>query len=96
MCVCVCLTGMYIPSCDEDGYYKKVQCDQSQRECWCVDQHGGEMMGTRIHGNPDCGKRGGGRGRRRRDGSHTVHCKKVSSLKLSLTPCVWIFLHHHD
>uniref|UniRef100_A0A3P8WGI8 Testican-2 n=1 Tax=Cynoglossus semilaevis TaxID=244447 RepID=A0A3P8WGI8_CYNSE len=46
--------GMYIPSCDEDGYYKKVQCDQSQRECWCVDQHGGEMMGTRIHGNPDC------------------------------------------
>lgn len=62
VCVCVCLTGMYIPSCDEDGYYKKVQCDQSQRECWCVDQHGGEMMGTRIHGNPDCGKRGGGGG----------------------------------
>lgn len=49
---------MYIPSCDEDGYYRKVQCDQSRGECWCVDQHGGEMMGTRIHGNPDCGKRG--------------------------------------
>uniref|UniRef100_A0A4W6EZW1 Testican-2 n=1 Tax=Lates calcarifer TaxID=8187 RepID=A0A4W6EZW1_LATCA len=46
--------GMYIPSCDEDGYYRKVQCDQSRGECWCVDQHGGEMMGTRIHGNPDC------------------------------------------
>ncbi|TKS89730.1 Testican-2 SPARC/osteonectin, CWCV, and [Collichthys lucidus] len=45
---------MYIPSCDEDGYYRKVQCDQSRGECWCVDQHGGEMMGTRIHGNPDC------------------------------------------
>uniref|UniRef100_A0A672YN53 Testican-2 n=1 Tax=Sphaeramia orbicularis TaxID=375764 RepID=A0A672YN53_9TELE len=50
--------GMYIPSCDEDGYYRKVQCDQSRGECWCVDQHGGEMMGTRIHGNPDCGKMG--------------------------------------
>ncbi|XP_028331981.1 testican-2 isoform X1 [Gouania willdenowi] len=46
--------GMYIPSCDEDGYYRKVQCDQSRGECWCVDPHGGEMMGSRIHGNPDC------------------------------------------
>ncbi|KAK1882056.1 Testican-2 [Dissostichus eleginoides] len=54
---------MYIPSCDEDGYYRKVQCDQSRGECWCVDQHGGEMMGTRIHGNPDCGKRDGGLGK---------------------------------
>lgn len=47
--------GMYIPNCDEDGYYRKVQCDQSRGECWCVDQHGGELMGSRIHGNPDCG-----------------------------------------
>ncbi|KAK6293867.1 hypothetical protein J4Q44_G00361930 [Coregonus suidteri] len=46
--------GMYIPSCDEDGYYRLLQCDQSRGECWCVDQHGGEMMGSRIHGNPDC------------------------------------------
>uniref|UniRef100_A0AAR2KEW7 Testican-2 n=1 Tax=Pygocentrus nattereri TaxID=42514 RepID=A0AAR2KEW7_PYGNA len=46
----------YIPSCDEDGYYRKLQCDQSRGECWCVDQHGGELMGSRIHGNPDCGK----------------------------------------
>lgn len=60
VCVRVC-AGMYIPSCDEDGYYRKVQCDQSRGECWCVDQHGGEMMGTRIHGNPDCGKTGANR-----------------------------------
>lgn len=53
------LAGMYIPSCDEDGYYRKVQCDQSRGECWCVDQHGGELMGSRIHGNPDCGTTGG-------------------------------------
>lgn len=46
--------GMYIPSCDEDGYYRQLQCDQSMGECWCVDQHGGEIMGSRIHGNPDC------------------------------------------
>ncbi|KAJ3608192.1 hypothetical protein NHX12_025242 [Muraenolepis orangiensis] len=48
--------GMYIPSCDEDGYYRKLQCDQSRAECWCADLHGGEMMGSRIHGHPDCGK----------------------------------------
>ncbi|KAI4874195.1 hypothetical protein NFI96_008670 [Prochilodus magdalenae] len=46
--------GTFIPSCDEDGYYRKLQCDQSRGECWCVDQHGGELMGSRIHGNPDC------------------------------------------
>ncbi|XP_065152663.1 testican-2 [Paramisgurnus dabryanus] len=44
----------YIPSCDEDGFYRRLQCDKSRRECWCVDQHGGELMGSRIHGNPDC------------------------------------------
>ncbi|XP_060781957.1 testican-2 isoform X2 [Neoarius graeffei] len=47
-------SGMYIPSCDEDGYYRKLQCDQSKGECWCVDQHGEELMGSRIHGNTDC------------------------------------------
>ena len=50
------IIGTYIPSCDEDGYYRKLQCDQSKGECWCVDQHGEELMGTRIHGNTDCGK----------------------------------------
>lgn len=54
---CVSATiGTYIPSCDEDGYYKRLQCDQSKEECWCVDQHGEELMGSRIHGNTDCGE----------------------------------------
>ncbi|XP_067343573.1 activating signal cointegrator 1 complex subunit 1 isoform X2 [Channa argus] len=53
-CLCFWREMTYIPSCDEDGYYRKVQCDQSRGECWCVDQHGEEMTGTRIHGNPDC------------------------------------------
>lgn len=46
--------GVFIPSCDEDGYYRKMQCDQSSGECWCVDQLGVELTGTRLHGNPDC------------------------------------------
>ncbi|KAJ0004752.1 hypothetical protein NQD34_010966 [Periophthalmus magnuspinnatus] len=44
--------GRFIPSCDEDGYYRKQQCDRG--ECWCVDQEGGEVAGSRIHGKPDC------------------------------------------
>ncbi|XP_068610335.1 testican-2-like, partial [Brachionichthys hirsutus] len=46
--------GTRIPSCDEDGYYRRAQCDQSRGECWCSDQQGGELTGTRIHGKPDC------------------------------------------
>ncbi|XP_067286458.1 testican-2-like [Pseudorasbora parva] len=46
--------GVFIPSCDEDGYYRKLQCDRSRDECWCVDPHGSEVTGSRIHGNPDC------------------------------------------
>ncbi|XP_054359410.1 testican-2 isoform X3 [Pongo pygmaeus] len=46
--------GIFIPSCDEDGYYRKMQCDQSSGDCWCVDQLGLELTGTRTHGSPDC------------------------------------------
>ncbi|XP_053292240.1 testican-2 [Pleuronectes platessa] len=46
--------GRFIPSCDEDGYYRKQQCDRG--ECWCVDQNGGEVAGSRIRGKPDCDK----------------------------------------
>ncbi|KAH0623553.1 hypothetical protein JD844_006433 [Phrynosoma platyrhinos] len=46
--------GAFIPSCDEDGYYRKMQCDSSSGECWCVDHLGTELTGTRMHGNPDC------------------------------------------
>uniref|UniRef100_A0A672GYM4 Testican-2 n=1 Tax=Salarias fasciatus TaxID=181472 RepID=A0A672GYM4_SALFA len=44
--------GRFIPSCDEDGYFRKQQCDRG--ECWCVDQNGGEVAGSRIRGKPDC------------------------------------------
>nr|XP_020458897.1 testican-2-like isoform X3 [Monopterus albus] len=44
--------GQFIPSCDEDGYYRKQQCDRG--ECWCVDQNGGEVAASRIRGKPDC------------------------------------------
>ncbi|KAL2303241.1 hypothetical protein Nmel_010706, partial [Mimus melanotis] len=46
--------GTFIPSCDEDGYYRRAQCEPGGGECWCVDQHGAELTGTRGHGSPDC------------------------------------------
>uniref|UniRef100_A0A8B9G7E6 SPARC (osteonectin), cwcv and kazal like domains proteoglycan 2 n=1 Tax=Amazona collaria TaxID=241587 RepID=A0A8B9G7E6_9PSIT len=48
--------GTFIPSCDEDGYYQRAQCEPGGGECWCVDQHGVELTGTRSHGSPDCGE----------------------------------------
>lgn len=44
----------FVPSCDDDGYFRRVQCDVGRGQCWCVDPHGGELTGTRIHGTPEC------------------------------------------
>ncbi|XP_077585985.1 testican-2 isoform X1 [Stigmatopora nigra] len=44
--------GRFIPNCDQDGFYGKLQCDRG--ECWCVDQYGGEVAGSRMGGKPDC------------------------------------------
>lgn len=48
------LLGSYLPSCDEDGYYKSTQCHDSVGLCWCVDKHGVEYANTRTRGKPDC------------------------------------------
>lgn len=51
--------GTFVPSCDEDGYYRRAQCEPGGAQCWCVDpQHGTELSGTRSHGHPDCGELG--------------------------------------
>ncbi|KAM6956703.1 testican-2 [Aplochiton taeniatus] len=44
--------GLFVPSCDEDGLYRKLQCDKG--ECWCVDQRGRELAGSRMRGKTDC------------------------------------------
>ncbi|KAJ8013836.1 hypothetical protein DPEC_G00033930 [Dallia pectoralis] len=46
--------GLFVPGCDEDGYYMKLQCDPARVECWCVDRHKGEPASSRSHGNLDC------------------------------------------
>lgn len=39
--------GQYIPTCDENGAYEAMQCHGSTGYCWCVDQNGQEIPGTR-------------------------------------------------
>ncbi|OXB74632.1 UNVERIFIED_CONTAM: hypothetical protein H355_010158 [Colinus virginianus] len=42
----------YIPQCLDSGAFDVVQCDVELGECWCVDQEGMEIYGTRQRGKP--------------------------------------------
>uniref|UniRef100_A0A3B5LFA2 Uncharacterized protein n=1 Tax=Xiphophorus couchianus TaxID=32473 RepID=A0A3B5LFA2_9TELE len=48
------LLGQYLPSCDEEGYYRPHQCHSSSGQCWCVDRFGNEVASSRTHGPADC------------------------------------------
>lgn len=50
------ITGSFVPQCDDDGFYSKVQCHSSTGECWCVDRNGQRLSSTAATtGSPDCG-----------------------------------------
>ncbi|KAA8594808.1 hypothetical protein FQN60_011943 [Etheostoma spectabile] len=49
------LLGQYLPSCDEEGYYRSHQCHSSSGQCWCVDRYGNEVASSRTHGPANCG-----------------------------------------
>ncbi|XP_067456388.1 thyroglobulin [Thunnus thynnus] len=38
--------------CSPSGQFESVQCDSSRDQCWCVDQDGMELYGTRQTGRP--------------------------------------------
>ncbi|CAN9514513.1 unnamed protein product [Ophioblennius macclurei] len=38
--------------CSPSGLFEAVQCDASRGQCWCVDQEGAELYGTRQNGRP--------------------------------------------
>ncbi|KAG7469780.1 hypothetical protein MATL_G00132440 [Megalops atlanticus] len=41
-----------VPGCSDSGEYQPVQCDRARGQCWCVDQEGMEIYGTRQNGEP--------------------------------------------
>ena len=42
------LVGAYIPQCTETGEFVAKQCHGSTGYCWCVDEEGEELEGTRV------------------------------------------------
>ena len=55
--------GQFVPRCQSDGRYERIQCHGGSGQCWCVDRNGIELPGTAVRGGqPDCsvkGERGG-------------------------------------
>ncbi|XP_062904848.1 nidogen-2 isoform X5 [Mobula hypostoma] len=50
--------GLYIPQCDDEGNFRPMQCQSSSGHCWCVDENGQEVAGTRTapgSAQPRCG-----------------------------------------
>ncbi|XP_068447054.1 nidogen-2 [Clinocottus analis] len=39
----------YVPQCESDGQFSPVQCYGETTYCWCVDEDGREVPGTRSH-----------------------------------------------
>lgn len=37
----------YVPQCDAAGSFSPLQCHGNSGFCWCVDEHGREIHGTR-------------------------------------------------
>ncbi|TSO98566.1 Testican-3 [Bagarius yarrelli] len=54
------LLGQYVPSCDEDGFYKPHQCHGSSGQCWCVDRYGNKVSESRRMGTIECAPEGSG------------------------------------
>lgn len=51
------VVGRWVPQCQEDGSYYPVQCATGW-DCWCVDDNGREIQGSRRRGWPDCDQPG--------------------------------------
>ena len=47
--------GVFVPKCRLDGTYADEQCHASVGHCWCVDDKGVELEGTRVRGSAKCG-----------------------------------------
>lgn len=46
--------GSFVPQCKENGDFEEKQCWGSIGYCWCVDQDGQEIPGTKTRGQLEC------------------------------------------
>lgn len=46
--------GGHVPRCKSDGHYEEVQCQSGTSVCWCVDENGKELPGTRSNKEIKC------------------------------------------
>ncbi|XP_072037590.1 kielin/chordin-like protein [Amphiura filiformis] len=67
------IPGRFIPQCTETGEYHRRQCHGSTGYCWCVNEIGEELEGTRIRGELDCEPVGDYKNCTARDGSMRMH-----------------------
>ncbi|KAL5014122.1 hypothetical protein ScPMuIL_008392 [Solemya velum] len=51
--ILVIYKGMWTPRCDPEGAFLPEQCD-NEGQCFCVDQNGKTMDGTKVKGNAQC------------------------------------------
>ncbi|XP_062836087.1 thyroglobulin [Anolis carolinensis] len=42
----------YVPQCSTEGHFRNVQCNKKSDTCWCVDDRGAEVAGTKQPGSP--------------------------------------------
>jgi len=54
------LLAEYVPKCTLDGDFDDLQCDERFRVCWCTEEDGSEVKGSRVPGDygnpPRCGE----------------------------------------
>ncbi|EDO40364.1 predicted protein, partial [Nematostella vectensis] len=46
--------GRFVPRCKADGQFEEVQCNEWTGQCWCVDNSGIEIQGTRTKDFVSC------------------------------------------
>lgn len=48
-------TDAYTPQCLPNGSYVDIQCHASKGLCWCVDEQGKELLGSKYESEmPEC------------------------------------------